>query len=120
MANHNDLGKEGEQLARTYLEKKGYSILYCNWRTKKIEIDIIAKTPTDIVFIEVKTRMNTYFGAPESAVGLSKQKQIIKGAHIFLTLHAVELNPRFDIVSIVLNSKRKEIQHIESAFYPSL
>ncbi len=43
MAKHIEIGKQGEELAKIYLEQKGYTILEQNWRFKKAEIDIIAK-----------------------------------------------------------------------------
>ena len=43
MAQHNDLGKEGEALALEFLRKNDFEILHCNWRYSRYEIDIIAK-----------------------------------------------------------------------------
>ena len=43
MAEHNDLGKFGEELAVDFLEKNGYEILETNWIFDKAEIDIIAQ-----------------------------------------------------------------------------
>jgi len=43
MAEHNELGKLGEELAVEYLQKEGYEILETNWVFQKAEIDIIAK-----------------------------------------------------------------------------
>ena len=39
--------------------------MYCNWRFKHYEIDIIALKNEIIHFIEVKTRQTTTFGYPE-------------------------------------------------------
>ena len=46
MAEHNDLGKFGEQMAVDFLIKKGYTILETNWLFDKAEIDIIAQIGT--------------------------------------------------------------------------
>ena len=43
MSQHNEVGKIGEDLAREYLEKKGYKILEHNYKTKYAEIDLIAE-----------------------------------------------------------------------------
>ena len=60
MAEHNDLGKWGEEYAAVYLQKQGYVILDRDWRygRSKSDIDIICKTPDMriVVFVEVKTR----------------------------------------------------------------
>ena len=43
MAQHNDLGKTGEEEAIKYLIAKGFSVLEKNWRYQKAEVDIIAQ-----------------------------------------------------------------------------
>ena len=53
MAQHNQLGKEGELLARQMLEEKGYKILETNWRHDKDEIDIVAMDGEELVIVEV-------------------------------------------------------------------
>ena len=64
MAEHNELGKTGEQLAAEYLKTKGFEVLETNWRFKQYELDLIVKMPNrdTIVFVEVKTRQTNYFG----------------------------------------------------------
>ena len=42
MAQHNDLGKKGEQLAVDFLIDNNYKILEKNYRYLKAEVDIIA------------------------------------------------------------------------------
>ena len=68
MADHNDLGKLGEELAVNYLTGKGYEILERNWRNIHKEIDIIAKDGKFLVIVEVKTRKSDEYGAPDLAV----------------------------------------------------
>ena len=57
MAQHNELGKEGEARASLYLLLNGYHILARNLRDPHCEIDIIADDYGEVAFIEVKTRM---------------------------------------------------------------
>ncbi len=56
MAEHNELGKKGENLAVEFLQKEGYKILDRNWTFQKAEIDIIAQKDEILAVIEVKTR----------------------------------------------------------------
>lgn len=56
MAQHNELGKKGEQLAVDYLVKNNYDIIERNYRFDKAEVDIIAKKNQILAIIEVKTR----------------------------------------------------------------
>jgi putative endonuclease len=67
MAEHNELGEKGEELARNFLRKKGYKIIERNWRFGKDEIDIIAIDNDYLVIVEVKTRRSNYFAEPEFA-----------------------------------------------------
>jgi putative endonuclease len=51
------IGKFGENLAISYLIKKGYTIIAQNVRNSYPEIDIIAKIKEKMVFVEVKSRV---------------------------------------------------------------
>ena len=42
MAEHNELGKAGENAAVAYLEEHGYLIRHRNWRKGHFELDIVA------------------------------------------------------------------------------
>jgi putative endonuclease len=117
MALHNEIGKQGEELAAKYIVDKGYEVLETNWRFKKSEIDIIAKKENNVVFIEVKTLTSTYFQEPEQSVKLKKQKQIFIGANEYSQSFAEEFNVRFDIITVIIK-KTADIKHIKDAFYP--
>lgn len=120
MAEHNLTGAKGEELAVKYLEKKGYTILELNWRNKHLEIDIVARDKNTIVVAEVKTRRSTHFGEPEEWVTKMKQKNLIKAASVYIINKNIDLEVRFDIVSIVLVQDEFTVNHIEDAFYPIL
>ncbi len=118
MAQHNILGKQGENLAVNYLLAKGYRIIETNWHEHKFEIDIIAQTKSEIIFVEVKTRSTDFFGNPEEAVSIAKQKHLIAGADYYLEQNRIDLTCRFDVIAIVLNNFSEQINHIKDAFYP--
>lgn len=120
MAEHNDLGKLGEDLAAAFLIEKGYKILFRNWRYMKDEIDIIAETEKYVVFVEVKTRSTAVFGEPEAAITKTKQKYLIRAANAFIEEKNITKEARFDIISVILPSQPVSINHIEDAFYPTL
>lgn len=120
MAEHNILGKKGEELAVDFLKKLGYQIIATNWQEKKYEIDIIAQDNNQIIFVEVKTRNTDYFGNPAEAVTLAKQKHLIEGAHYYIEKNEIDLECRFDVIAVVLNAAKKKIEHIKDAFYPEL
>jgi putative endonuclease len=120
MSQHNELGKKGEDLAASYLAELGYKIITRNWRYGKDEIDIIAETGNFIVFAEVKTRSTAYFGEPEDAVDKQKQRFLIRAADAYVNQKEIDLEVRFDIVSIIFEKGMHTIRHIEDAFYPTL
>lgn len=72
MADHNELGREGEDEALLYLTQKGYTLLARNWRIGHLEIDIVAEWFGEIVFVEVKTRRDEHFAPAAEAVTLHK------------------------------------------------
>lgn len=120
MAEHNEFGKKGEEMAQKHLRAKGYKIIATNWRFGKDEIDIVARFDSFIVIIEVKTRSTNVFGEPEEAVSKKKQKFLIRAADAYIAQNNVDVEVRFDIISIVVTGSRWEINHIEDAFYPTI
>ncbi|MDX1651512.1 MAG: YraN family protein [Brumimicrobium sp.] len=115
-----ELGDVGESLAINFLRKEGFQIIKTNYRFGRYEVDIIYKDGEEIVFTEVKTRQTAEIGPPWKAVTRSKQRQIITCAHHYLVENNIDSECRFDIISIVYNSYRTEIEHIQDAFYPML
>jgi len=112
-----ELGKKGEELALRFLKKKGYRIIEKNYVCKLGEMDIIGKEKDTLVFIEVKTRASTEFGPPQLAVHSSKQRQLSKVALNYLNEKRLnDVKARFDVVAIVLEQNREEIELIRDAF----
>lgn len=118
MATHNDFGKEAENKAAEFLKKKGYILLKRNWHFLKAEIDIIAKDEkaNQIVIVEVKARKNMPLLNPEEAVTKSKRSLLVKAANEFIVTSEIELETRFDIISVNLTGENWKIEHIENAF----
>lgn len=113
-------GNWAEEKAAQFLIKKNYVILERNWRFKKYEVDIIASEGNSIVFIEVKSRGTDAFGNPELAVTKKKQKFLVTAADQYIRAKNIELESRFDIVSILVINNNITVKHLEGAFYPSL
>ena len=116
MATHNELGKKGEIIAREYLIEQGYRILETNWRFGKAEIDIIAKKDDLLVVIEVKTRSSEHYGKPEIFVNKKKMKLLLEAINHFVEEKNYDDEIRFDIISVIINQYRKDVEHIENAF----
>ena len=117
MAEHLDTGREGERLACRFLEELGLEVLHRNWRHARDEVDLIARTAREIVFVEVKTRRSDRSGQPFEAVGLAKRRKLLRAAEAYLAQHPSELDVRFDVVSIVLGPRGPRIEHLPEAFF---
>ena len=120
MSEANELGKQGEEIATTYLLRQGYIILDKNWRAGRNEIDLIAKDKDYLVIFEVKSRSKDAFGEPEEAVTRDKQMALIRAANAYIFKHNISLETRFDIISIIHNKNETRINHLKDAFYPRL
>lgn len=121
MKHHLTTGNTGEQLAVAYLKRHHFRILETNWRYRRAEIDIIGKKNGLIIFFEVKTRSNTFYGPPELFVSRRK-KQLMADASIFYLQQVGHTGDfRFDIISIVIkNANEYKLRHIVDAFFPGL
>lgn len=117
MAEHNDLGKQGEELAVDFLRKNGYDILETNWVYQKAEIDIIAKKEDTLAVVEVKTRSSLDFGLPQDFVTPKKIKLLVKAVNEYVTVNDLDVEIRFDIVSIYNKKGDFVIEHIVDAFF---
>ena len=120
MAQHNDFGVRGEELAVDYLRDKGYVILDRNWRSGHREIDIVARDGDTIVFVEVKARSNTIFGRPEDAVTRRKMHLLVLAADAYIRYNMLDQDVRFDVITVTGNSQNPYIKHYERAFRPGI
>jgi len=103
MAAHNETGKYGEDLAEQYFIKEDYRILHRNWRSKRLEIDIIAEKSGVLHFIEVKSRSSLQYGHPEESVNTRKIKHLINAAEEYLYQNPQWKRVQFDVLSITLH-----------------
>lgn len=123
MAEHNDLGRWGEDYAAAFLEAEGYVIAERDWQVGRRDLDIIALADDrkHLVFVEVKTRQSDEMTEPEQAVDKQKMRNLAIAANAYIKQNHVELPVRFDIISIVGNGKEnRKIEHIVDAFNPML
>lgn len=117
MAQHNQLGKIGEDMAADYLASHGYDILERNYRFQKAEIDIIVKKDSVIAVVEVKTRSTSDFGSPKDFLKPTQIQRLVKAIDNYIVENDLEEEVRFDIISILKENNKYVIEHIEDAFY---
>jgi len=118
ITNNRTIGAIGENHASWYLHNLGYEIIERNYHFSSYgEIDIIVKKDNLLVFVEVKTIRDNFFGAPENRVDEHKQNQIFQIAEAFLAENNFEeYECQFDVISIVLENNKFKINHIKDAF----
>ena len=83
MAEHNELGKWGEDEATLYLENEGYVVIDRDWKAGKRDLDILAVSPDGktLVVVEVKTRSGEEYQQPEEAVDVRKMRRASGETH---------------------------------------
>jgi len=117
LAQHNELGIIGEQIAVDFLIEKGYTIKARNWRFKKAEIDIIAELENILIAVEVKTRSTNDFGDPQEFIKPKQKNLLITAMNEYVISKDLEVDVRFDIIGIIKNQKETKIEHLEDAFF---
>jgi len=115
------LGAWGERYAADRLEQDGWCILERGYRLGRREVDLIVRKGALLAFVEVKTRSDGSFGAPEEAVTHLKRREIEAVALDYLHRRAPpDVGVRFDVVAIVRNISGRILryEHIEDAWRP--
>ena len=124
MAEHNDLGRWGEEQASLYLENQGYRIIDRDWKLGKRDLDIVALSPEgdQVVIVEVKTRSSADYQLPEQAVDVRKMRNLAMAAHAYVKAHDIAQEIRFDIISVIGGgaASTERIEHLRDAFNPML
>jgi len=118
MSKASELGRKGEELAVAHLRSLGYEILETNWHSHHLEIDIIARDGKELVIVEVKARNTTSYEHPVEAVSNKKIRFLVNAAEAYIQEKDINLDTRFDVISIIFLGRDFEIDHFKDAFYP--
>jgi putative endonuclease len=118
MAEHLDIGKEGEEIAARYMEENKYTILERNWRYRHREIDIIAIRDDKIIIVEVKVRKQIGGERLEEHINRKKQRYLISAANAYMMKRKLDRGIRFDIILLTGEAGNFNLEHIEDAFSP--
>jgi putative endonuclease len=109
------LGREGEQLAASFLAEVGLKVIDRNWRCKQGEIDIVAVDGRTLVICEVKTRSGLRFGTPIEAITRPKALRLRRLAVLWVNAHGLNFDQiRIDIVGLVRDASGEfTIEHVQ-------
>lgn len=112
-------GRIGEEIARKYLEEKGYQIITQNFRTKYSEIDLICQNKKELILVEVRTKKGLGFGSPEESITKKKLKKLWFNAKSYIKISNWKEAYRIDIICIVLKKDNsvEQINHYQNIGY---
>lgn len=116
---HVEKGKQGENLAETYLVAQGYKILGRNLTSKFGEIDLVIQKQQELCFVEIKSRHDQSYGPAILAITPNKQKRIRKTAEYLLLKNPDwrKLIPFFSVLTIEADEDgEQKIEFIKDAF----
>lgn len=119
MAEHNQTGSWGENVACDTLVGAGYAIVERNWRMGHLEIDIVAMKGSRLAIVEVKTRSSDLTD-PADAVDRRKMLHMVRSAEAYVNAYALPHDVQFDIITVTGTPDSFEVEHIPDAFYPPL
>ena len=115
MAKHNEIGKIGEEIARTFLMKHGFSVKSQNEAVRYGEIDIIAEKDSILHFIEVKSIEVRNFDSikslkirPEDNMTIFKRFKLKRTINIYLSRLSDKKKITVDLVCIYINMETRE------------
>jgi putative endonuclease len=120
MVSKQEIGNSAEILAKKYLVKLGYKILDTNWHSGRLELDIIALDRDELVVVEVKSRSGNRYEHPAEAVTNAKIRHLIEAAEAYILKNDINIETRFDIITVIFFDKKFELEHFKNAFYPTL
>ncbi len=112
-------GRAGEAAARAYVTQNlGYEIVETNFRTREGEIDIVARSGVDFVFIEVKARTSKKFGHGVEQISSAKALRLQTAAQRYLEQsESGDVEWRIDLLSVEMTRSGRvlDIEHVETA-----
>ena len=120
MVSTREIGEIAEGLAQQYLLKLGYRIKETNWYHGHLELDIIAQDGEELVIVEVKSRSGIRYEHPSEAVTNGKIKRIVEAADAYILEKDIDLETRFDIITVIFFGQNHELEHFKDAFYPTM
>ena len=113
-----DLGRRAEEIAKEHLRSIGYEILEENWFWQHLEIDLIARDGNELVIVEVKARSTDSYEHPSEAVTSRKIRFLVNAAEAYIFQKDINLDTRFDVISIIFHKGGYKLEHFKEAFYP--
>ena len=119
--NKRRIGNIGEDAVVYYLVEHGCHIVKRNYTVKGGEIDIIAETDDELLFVEVKLRRGEN-ERPAEAVGEKKLARMTYAAECYIRAHdydatMLQKKARFDVAEVYAKGETvTEIRYLKNIF----
>jgi putative endonuclease len=120
LASTKEIGEIAEGLAQQYILKLGYKIMDTNWHFGHLELDIVAQDGDQLVIVEVKSRNGIRYEHPSEAVTNTKIKRIVEAAEAYIFEKDLNMETRFDVITVIFFKQSHELEHFKDAFYPTM
>lgn len=91
-------GVDAEALAGRFLEAHGLTVLARNFRTRRGEIDLVARDGDTLVFVEVRLRRSAAFGGAAESITATKRARLVAAAQVYLLGQRGDPPCRFDAI----------------------
>lgn len=113
-AEHLTTGNIAEQIAATFLQQKGLTLVEKNFRCTHGEIDLIMQDGKTLVFVEVRLRRNANFGGAAMSITHAKQQKLTRTAERYLQIHG-NFACRFDAI-LMQSTNLNAVEWVQNAF----
>lgn len=112
-------GNVGEELAASFLQSQGMTILASQYTKPFGEIDLVCQDVDEVVFVEVKSRTSATFGYPEDSVTPEKIRHILRVAQSYLQeRRQADAHWRIDVVAIEFDFEPPRLIHLKRIDIP--
>jgi len=91
-------GRAAEDLAARFLDGQGLIVVARNFRTKRGEIDLVARDGATLVFVEVRFRRSASHGGAAESITAAKQARMVAAAQVYLLRQRGDPPCRFDAI----------------------
>lgn len=106
VSSRTERGAAGEEYVAGWLQRRGFRILDRNVHFRGGELDIVAIDGDELVFIEVRVRTGTAFGAAAESIDERKLRVLMRAGETYRERRPdlAELIWRVDLVAVTLRS----------------
>ncbi len=97
------IGKKAEDVACSFMQQNGLTLIQRNYQCRFGEIDLVMQDDDTLVFVEVRYRSSGKFGGAIESIDANKRRKLVFAANHYLQNSACDQPARFDVVALAPN-----------------